>query len=217
MNSALVLNMVLLPLLGAGLFYALRIQRLLAGFGQNRQAMESSITAFNLAIARAENAVKALQEEGKHTSAALEAQVQRGTVLRDELAFLLDAADNISTRITEQMLGAQQEARRHSVANNAVPETVLEKQKPPGEGEKKPAATTPPASTHPAAKQKNSSKSMPAWLKAIAENRQGKQSRPSPEGNAATGLQGSAPLKSEPKSKAERELLEALQQQALRG
>lgn len=240
MNWSLALNLLLIPLLGAGLFYAWRLQKTLQGLGQNRKDMEHFLNDFSQSITRAEKAIKALKETARDTGLEIDEHVGRAYALRDELNFLVDAADKIATRLTDHTIEVQSEARQSRETRMEAPPPPIARETEKAETDKKPAATVAPKQTNEKAadfiKQEGpttaeNAPSIPSWLRranedAVVISSTGSRAakppaskeqaeavyhqRASKTAKGATVSPDITAVKDQPRSQAERELLQAL-------
>jgi hypothetical protein len=96
---SLVLDIVILVLLGATIFYAIRLSRHLDAFRSNRSDMERLIRELSSQITRAQEGVSALDEAAKESGDQLRALVAKGQGLTDELALMTEAGNSLATRL----------------------------------------------------------------------------------------------------------------------
>ncbi len=146
------LNIVCIVVLGGVLLYAFRLEKRLAELDKNRFAMEKFLGDFTSAIARAERAIHELTSTAKEKGSEVEQAAARATALRDELHFLIDAADKIATRLTDQTSSAQTKARDARPPLAPMPE-------------EKPVAPKLPEVKPLAEKEKAPEKNIPVWTK----------------------------------------------------
>ena len=152
------LDIILVVMVGIGLYQAMRLIQHLRGLRQSRGEMERFVHEFNATVLRAEAGIKGLRNAARDSGDDLEKLVEKAMYLRDELQFLVESANGIAERLSQSA----------SVAMRSEPKT---------EASTKPAAA---ANSQPAAK-------------------------PAPE--RAPDSNGT----STPSSRAEKELLQALQ------
>ncbi|MEI6558486.1 MAG: DUF6468 domain-containing protein [Rhodospirillaceae bacterium] len=109
----LILDLVIAGLLVATIIYAIQLNRQLIRLRDGRGEMEGLIRSFNDATIRAETGIKAMRRATAETAEGLQRSVERAQALRDELQFLVEAADSLARRLAEaptQAKGATQAA-----------------------------------------------------------------------------------------------------------
>jgi hypothetical protein len=129
------LDIFVILLLGAGIYYAWRLERMLRALDGNRRDMQKFVADFGSTISRAERGIRELQDTAQDTGMEVDRQMTRAGTLRDELTYLIDAADKIATRLTEnssQVLSRQPEPPPPAVqeVRKAVEEKPVEKAAP---------------------------------------------------------------------------------------
>lgn len=215
----LAINGVGVLVLVAVLVYAWRLDRKLKDLEKNRLDIQKSLTDFTNATSRAERAIQQLRETAQEVDGSVEGQLSRAVGLRDELNFLIDAADKIANRITTQTQEAQAKAQhlrdKAPAAEKEKPRSVKPVITTKGESTFKPIEiekASPPASKKIFA-EKEEDKKLPAWLKPADKNATTvKPATPPaptvpPETQTASGAQG----KPKRQSEAEQELQQALE------
>ena len=133
---SLLLDILMIGLLGAGIFYAIRLTRQLADMRASRADMERFILDFTATVARAEAGVKGLKNASRSCGDDLEHLIERGQNLREELGFLIESADQMANRLT----ATGTFAARASSLNEPAPESV---KKPSVLKAEKPVSSTP--------------------------------------------------------------------------
>jgi hypothetical protein len=93
------LDFVLICLVTAGLVQSMRLIRHLAGLRQGRIDMERFVKEFNVTVMRAEAGIKGLREAARASGDDLEKLVEKASLLRDELHFMVESADQIASRL----------------------------------------------------------------------------------------------------------------------
>lgn len=89
----IVLDIVLVALLVATIVYAAMLSRRLAHLRQGRAEMDKTIADFDGATARAEDGIKRLKSHATRLGGDLGRRMQSAQALRDELAFLIECAE----------------------------------------------------------------------------------------------------------------------------
>ncbi len=142
----IVLDVLVVLLLATGIFYAWRLERLLRGLDRNRAAMQAFIAEFSGTVARAEKGIRDLEDAAHDSGAEVDHAMTRAKELRDELTWLVEAADKIAARLTDSSSAAL--ARMPSAA--PAPEPVASAPSPAPS----PESVDPPAE-----------KPVPAWAR----------------------------------------------------
>lgn len=126
---SLLLDISLIGLLAAGIFYAIKLTRQLSEMRASRTEMQRFIVDFNATVGRAEAGIKGLKTAARSSGDDLEKLIERAHGLRDELHFLIESADQIANRLTA--MGTF--VARASGSNEAEPEkktTSVQSEKP---------------------------------------------------------------------------------------
>ena len=103
----LALDAVLICLLAATLFYALRLERAVGVLKQDRGGLEQLVAAFDAATHQAEQGVERLRNSAESTGQLLSRQIDRAGNLRDDLAFLADRAERAADRMEQGLRDAR--------------------------------------------------------------------------------------------------------------
>lgn len=181
-------NIVLILIMAAGIFYAWRLQRALSSLAKNRQEMEKFVSDFSGSILRAQKAITDLQDTARNAGSDVEAHLTRAQGLRDELSFLIDAADKIATRLSDNASTAQQDAKiarvqrpekgvaEKSVSEKLVPEKLPSQKPVPDTKELQQQKIAPPIASPVIAQAYNvqpdntKDKTVPTWIKRADSN-----------------------------------------------
>ncbi len=108
------LDVIMIGLLLAGLMQAIRLSRHLSTLRASRLEMERFVQEFNSTVLRAEAGIKGLKQAARDSGDDLEKLVEKATMLRDELQFIVESADQIASRLSQ-------------TATSAVRPTVVQK------------------------------------------------------------------------------------------
>ena len=100
------LDIVLIVMVGIGLYQAGRLIKHLAGLRQGRVEMERFVHEFNATVIRAEAGIKGLKQAARESGDDLEKLVEKALMLRDELTFIVESADNTADRLTRSATSA---------------------------------------------------------------------------------------------------------------
>jgi type II secretory pathway component PulM len=98
MDTGLVIDMIVIALLCATIFYALRLERRLANMRSTQEAFADVIRELNSSASRAEAGVQALKAAATSSGQALDDKIKRARSLGDELALLLQAGERLGNR-----------------------------------------------------------------------------------------------------------------------
>ena len=96
---SLILDIVILVLLGATIFYAIRLSRHLDAFRSNRSDMERLIRELSSQITRAQEGVSALDEAAKDSGDELRSLVSKSQSITDELSQMTEVGNSLATRL----------------------------------------------------------------------------------------------------------------------
>lgn len=118
-NFGLILDILVIALLGATIFYAATLSRRLAQLRGDRGELQSAVRALAEAAAKAEASVKGLRNSADEAGGKLQKQIDRAQALRDELTFLVDAGEHLADRLEQAATQAGGERRRQGKAAEA--------------------------------------------------------------------------------------------------
>jgi hypothetical protein len=104
------LDLVLIVLLAATLFHALRLERALGVLKRDRAALETLVAGFNASTQQAEHGIERLRAAADGAGRQIAQQVQAAAALKDDLEFLLERGGALADRLD----GAVRAARRRS-------------------------------------------------------------------------------------------------------
>lgn len=96
----LALDVALIGCVGTGLVQAARLIRHLSNLQQGREDMERFVREFNATVTRAETGIKELRYAARESGDDLEKLVDKAVMVRDELQFLVESADQIAERLS---------------------------------------------------------------------------------------------------------------------
>ena len=95
----LILDGLVVVMLAATIFYAAALSRRLNKLRDNRREMETAVRQFAEASVKADASVKGLKRTADESGTNLQKLIDRGQALRDELAFLVEAAEAVADRL----------------------------------------------------------------------------------------------------------------------
>lgn len=93
------LNIILILLLAATLFHALRLERALGVLKRDRAELEELIAGFNSSTVQAEQGIDRLRQAADGTGRQIARQIEAATGLKDDLLFLSERGDRIADRL----------------------------------------------------------------------------------------------------------------------
>ncbi len=99
MPLSLIMDILIVVLLAATIFYAFRLSRHLDAFRSNRADMERLIRDLSSQITRAQEGITTLDEVAKDSSGELRKIVERATSLRDELEIMTESGNSLASRL----------------------------------------------------------------------------------------------------------------------
>ncbi len=95
----LILDMMIVGLLGATIFYAVRLSRNLDAFRSNRADMERLIRELSAQITRAQEGVTALDDSARQSGDELQSLVTKARGMIEELTLMNEAGDSLAARL----------------------------------------------------------------------------------------------------------------------
>lgn len=104
MTVNLMLEIIVAVMLGVAVWYCILLNNRLANFRAGQDELSDLIKGLNDAVARARDSVAALAKSGKETGEALEREIRRARLVRDELNLITGSASNAADRL-EKGLG----------------------------------------------------------------------------------------------------------------
>lgn len=104
MTVNLILEIIVAVMLGAAVWFCILLNNRLANFRAGQDELSDLIKGLNDAVARARESVAALNKNGRETGEALETEIRRARLVRDELDLITGSAANAADRL-EKGLG----------------------------------------------------------------------------------------------------------------
>lgn len=111
MDYKLVLDVIIALLLVATILYAVVLNRRLGILRRNGDELAKLIGRFNEATVRAESSIPKLRKAAEESGQALQERVEKAQSLRDDLAFMVERADAMATRLEASVRNARSESR----------------------------------------------------------------------------------------------------------
>ncbi len=106
-NAQVMLEVVLLGLLAATLFHALRLERALGVLKRDRAVLEELVRGFNESTRQAETGIERLRNTADGTGRQMARQTETAQRLHDDLAFLADRSDRLAERLEAAVRSAR--------------------------------------------------------------------------------------------------------------
>ncbi len=103
------LEIVLIVLLAATLFHAVRLERALGVLKRDRAVLEELVAGFNASTRQAEAGIERLRAAADGAGRQLAQQIEAAAALKDDLAFLSQRGERLADRLGRT--GAQRAAR----------------------------------------------------------------------------------------------------------
>lgn len=113
----LVLDVILIGLVATGVVYAMRLITQLKELKSSRVEMERFVRDFNAAVMRAEAGIKGLRAAAREAGDDLEKLIDKGHIVRDELNFIVESADNVAERLSNTASAAMHKDRGTETKN----------------------------------------------------------------------------------------------------
>jgi hypothetical protein len=93
------LEIVLVVLLGATLFQAIRLERALGVLKRDRSSLESLVVGFNASTHQAESGIQRLRAAADGAGRDIESQYTKSVALKDDLSFLTERGNRLADRL----------------------------------------------------------------------------------------------------------------------
>jgi hypothetical protein len=118
------LDVVLIVLLAATLFHALRLERALGVLKRDRAALEALVAGFNASTQQAEHGIERLHAAADGAGRQVARQGEAAAAVKDDLAFLMERGEALADRLVGAVRTARaraQEAPRTATADTEEP------------------------------------------------------------------------------------------------
>jgi hypothetical protein len=130
---SLLLDGIILVLLGATIFYAIRLNKSLGEFRTSRVGMDRLLNDLTGQIDRAGQAIQNLRDGAKESGRELQSRINEANALSQELQILMESADNMAERL-------EQNAPRAPRRSGPAPAAAAPQIQPPAQSwEREPA------------------------------------------------------------------------------
>ncbi len=101
------LNILLMVMLGATLFHAVRLERALGALKRDRSALEALVGTFNDSTRAAESGIERLRVATDGAGRQIQRQIETATALKDDLTFLVQRGEGLADRMDELVRAAR--------------------------------------------------------------------------------------------------------------
>jgi hypothetical protein len=101
------LEIVLIALLGATLFHAVRLERALGVLRRDRALLEGLVGDFNASTRQAEAGIDRLRTAADGAGRQLARQIEAAAALKDDLTFLSQRGESLADRLDQQVRSAR--------------------------------------------------------------------------------------------------------------
>src|SRR5208282_2742697 len=98
-----VLEIVLVALLAATLFHAVRLERALGVLKRDRAVLEELVVGFNTSMHQAEAGIDRLRDAAEGAGRHLAQQIEAAAALKDDLALLSQRGERLADRLDGQL------------------------------------------------------------------------------------------------------------------
>ena len=115
MTTGTILDVVVILLLVPTIIYAVILNRRLAALRRSRDELSKVVSSFNEATMRAEAGIPKLKKATTEANHTLKERVDKAQTLRDDLAFMIERAEELASRLE----GAVRAARSEGVVAHA--------------------------------------------------------------------------------------------------
>ena len=110
MTLETILNLVVIVLLVPTIVYAVILNRRLTALRTSRDELAKVVGSFNDATLRAEAGIPKLKKATTEANLALKDRVEKAQTLRDDLAFMIERAEELATRLEAAVRNARSES-----------------------------------------------------------------------------------------------------------
>jgi hypothetical protein len=96
-----ILDILLVVLLSATLFHAVRLERALGALKRDRTALQELVASFNASTRAAETGIERLQAATEGPGRQIQRLIEGGTTLKEDLTFLVQRGEGLADRLDE--------------------------------------------------------------------------------------------------------------------
>ena len=101
------LDILLVVLLAATLFHAVRLERALGALKRDRSALEALVGTFNASTHAAESGIERLRVATEGAGRLIQYQIETATTLKEDLTFLVQRGEGLADRLDELVRAAR--------------------------------------------------------------------------------------------------------------
>jgi hypothetical protein len=101
------LDILLVVLLAATLFHAVRLERALGALKRDRSALEALVGTFNASTHAAESGIERLRVATEGAGRLIQHQIEIATTLKEDLTFLVQRGEGLADRLDELVRAAR--------------------------------------------------------------------------------------------------------------
>jgi hypothetical protein len=101
------LDALLVILLAATLFHAVRLERALGALKRDRSALEAMVGTFNASTRAAESGIERLRVATDGAGRQIQRQIDTATTLKEDLTFLVQRAEGLADRLDDLLRAAR--------------------------------------------------------------------------------------------------------------
>ena len=130
------LEIILIVLLGATLFQAIRLERALGVLKRDRTALEALVVGFNASTHQAEDGIHRLRAAADGAGRQIEVQLSKSVSLKDDLAFLTERGDRLADRLDTLVRAARPLGQERLVRVQETPTPGTDAPKGSGQAER---------------------------------------------------------------------------------
>lgn len=109
MTTGMILDVVVILLLVPTIIYAVILNRRLAALRRSREELSKVVASFNEATLRAEAGIPKLKKATTEANHTLKDRVEKAQTLRDDLAFMIERAEELASRLEGAVRAARAE------------------------------------------------------------------------------------------------------------
>jgi len=102
-----ILDILLVVLLSATLFHAVRLERALGVLKRDRSALEDLVATFNASTRAAETGIERLHATAEGSGRQIQRQIDTAATLKDDLTFLVQRGEGLADRLDEVVRAAR--------------------------------------------------------------------------------------------------------------
>jgi hypothetical protein len=102
-----ILDILLVGLLAATLFHAIRLERALGVLKRDRAALEALVETFNASTRAAETGIERLHVAAEGSGRQIQRQIDMAVTIRDDLTFLVQRGEGLADRLDDGVRAAR--------------------------------------------------------------------------------------------------------------